>query len=175
MTETGDYEPISVDGDATAEPVPSAADAESLRRERDQYLAMAKEARAEFENYQKRSAREREVERRYWNADLARSILPAIDNLDRALDAARQSGDEGPLVQGVSGTVKQLLDSLARHGIARVDVKPGDPLDPHRHEAVMQQASDQPEGTVAAVFHAGYLIHDRVLRPAGVSVSKGQA
>jgi molecular chaperone GrpE len=102
---------------------------------------------------------------------LARDFLPVIDNLERALAAARQAGDSGPLVQGVALVQAQLLDVLRRHGITRMDPQ-GQAVNYDLHEAVMQRPSaEHPSGTVVEVFEPGYLIHDRVLRPARVAVS----
>jgi len=145
---------------------------QEAERLRDEYLAMAKEKQAEFENYQKRNNKEREEERKYWNRSLIFDLLPAFDNLERALSAA--SNESGPLVQGVAGTQKQLHDILARHGVSKIEVKVGAPLNPNEHEAVMQQPSAEiPAGQVLQVFAAGYKINDRVLRPASVVVSGG--
>src|SRR5262249_21954069 len=103
---------------------------------------------------------------------LAADLLPALDNLERALTAARQKEGNGPLVQGVTMVQNQLLDVLRRHGITKVEAQ-GQPFDANVHEAVMQQPSaDQPTGTVLQVLEQGYLLHDRVLRPARVIVSK---
>lgn len=141
-------------------------------RMRDEYLAMLKEKQAEFENYQKRNAREREEERKFWNRALALDLLPALDNLNRALSTA--ANDTSPLMQGVSGTHRQLHDILARHGVTKIEVAPGAALNPNEHEAVMQQPSAEiPSGHVLQVFAPGYRIHDRVLRPAAVVVSSG--
>jgi molecular chaperone GrpE len=140
-------------------------------RARDDYRAMAQATQADFENYQKRNAKEREDERKYWNRALAADLLGAIDNLDRALAAADA---QSPLAQGVAGTRKALLDALARHGVTRMDVATGAPFNPNEHEAVLQQPSaDVPAGAVTLVLAAGYRIHDRVLRPASVAVSAG--
>jgi molecular chaperone GrpE len=159
---------------ATAE----ATDADSLRerlaaveRERDQYLELLQRTRADFDNYQKRSTRDAQQERRYAQVPLATDLLPALDNLDRALAAARQAGDAGPLAQGVGMVQTQLLDALRRHGITPVAAQ-GQPFDPNVHQAVMQQPSaDQPPGTVLQVLQPGFQVHDRVLRPASVIVS----
>lgn len=144
------------------------ADAE---RARDDYLAMAKSAQADFENYQKRNAKERAEERKYWNRALAADLLGAIDNLDRALAAADV---ESPLAKGVAGTRKSLLDALGRHGVTLIEVAAGTPFNPNEHEAVLQQPSAEvPAGAVTQVLGAGYRIHDRILRPASVAVSAG--
>jgi molecular chaperone GrpE len=140
-------------------------------RELQQMMTFLKQTRADFENYQKRSARDREEERRYAVAPLARDLLPAFDNLQRAVDAAKQVNEQGPLVQGVAATQAQILQTFARHGIRPIEAL-HQPFDPNLHEAVMQQPSaDHPPGTVLQVLQQGFTVHDRVLRPAGVIVS----
>jgi molecular chaperone GrpE len=150
-------------------------DLESLRArasERDQFLNLLQRTQADFENYQKRNQREREQERRYYVSNLAGDLLPVLDNLERATAAAQQAGEQGPLVQGVALVQSQFLDILKRHGVTRIDAQ-GKPFDPNLHQAVMQQpAPDQPPNTVVQVLEPGYVIHDRVLRPAKVAVSK---
>ena len=144
---------------------------EKAEQSRDEYLNLAQRTRADFENYQKRVQRDLAVERRYAQVPLATDILTALDNLERATAAAEQAGEKGPLVQGVAMVHTQLLDILRRHGISRIDAQ-GKPFDPNLHQAVMQQPSDQhPPHTVVGVLEQGYLIHDRVLRPARVVVS----
>jgi len=165
--------------DAQATPDTDAAtavldDLETLRTkavERDQFLGLLQRTRADFENYQKRSQREVQQERRYANQSLAADLLPALDNLERATEAAKQAGETGPLVQGVAMVQAQLLDVLRRHGITRIEAL-GQPFDPNLHQAVMQQpTADQPPNTVVNVLEHGFMIHDRVLRPARVVVS----
>lgn len=142
-----------------------------LAAERDQYLDLAARTRAEFENYQKRMQRERELDRKYAFGPLAESLLPIYDNLDRAVAAAKQAGDNGPLVQGVAMVVTQFLELLKRHGITRIEAD-GKPFDPNLHQAVMQKpADDVPANTVVQVIEQGFLNQDRVLRPAKVIVS----
>jgi molecular chaperone GrpE len=149
-------------------------DLESLRKrseERDQFLALLQRTQADFDNYQKRNQREREQERRYMHQGLASGLLPIVDNLERALGAAQQAGERGPLVQGVGMVHTQLLALLQKHGINRIEAE-GKPFDPNEHEAVMQQPADQvPPNTVVKVLEQGFKIHDRVLRPARVIVS----
>ena len=150
------------------------AELEKLRKlaaERDQYLDMAQRVRAEFENYQKRSQKDREVERRYALTPLVFDLLPVFDNLERTLQAAQQAGEGGSLVQGVAMVQSQFLEQLKRHGITRIDAD-GKPFDPNLHQAVMQQPSAAHEpNTVIQVLEQGFLNHDRVLRPAKVIVS----
>jgi molecular chaperone GrpE len=148
------------------------ARAETAEQEREQFLTLLQRTRADFENYQKRSQRDLAQERRYWHGSLALDLLPALDNLDRATTAAKQANETGPLVQGVALVQAQLLDMLRRHGITRMEAQ-GQPFDPNLHQAVMQQPSaDQPPNTVLQVLEQGFMIHDRVLRPARVVVSK---
>ena len=101
---------------------------------------------------------------------LALDLLPIFDNFERALAAAKQAGESGPLVQGVALIQNQVLDILKRHGISRIEAK-GQPFDPNLHQAVMQQPSQEPANTVLDVLEQGFMIHDRVLRPARVIVS----
>jgi molecular chaperone GrpE len=158
------------------------ADLEALRKQlqlaeqaRDQYIELATRAKADFENYQKRAQRDLATERRFAQAPLGGDLLAAIDNLERATAAAQQAGEKGPLVQGVAMVHGQLLDVLRRHGITRIAAE-GHPFDPTLHQAVMQQPSkDHPPMTVLQVLEHGYLIHDRVLRPARVVVSMAPA
>lgn len=154
------------------------ADLESLRQrlgtveqQRDEYLALLKRTRADFENYQKRVQRDLAEERRYAHAAFARELLPVLDNLQRALGAARQAGEGGPLIQGVTLVRSQLLELLRRHGITPIEPL-GQPFDPQTHEAVLQQPrADVAPGTVVQVLEPGYRLHDRVLRPARVAVA----
>ena len=139
--------------------------------ERDQYFEMALRMKAEFENYQKRSQKDREVERRYAYGPLVLDLLPVIDNLDRAISAAQQAGDSGALVQGVVMVQSQFLEQLKRNGITRIDAS-GKPFDPNQHQAVMQKPTAEVEAnTVVQVLENGFMNLDRVLRPAKVIVS----
>jgi molecular chaperone GrpE len=158
-----------------AQEVPlSAEELEQLRKaagERDAYLDLAARTRAEFENYQKRMQRERELDRKYAFGPLALDLLPILDNLDRAVFAAKQAGDTGPLVQGVSMVQTQFLELLKRHGITRMDCQ-GKPFDPNLHQAVVQQPNNDVEpNTILQVIEQGFLNQDRVLRAAKVIVS----
>jgi molecular chaperone GrpE len=144
---------------------------QTLEKERDEFRNLLQRTRADFENYQKRSQRDMAQERRYAHAGLARDLLPMLDNFERAVEAARQAGEKGPLVQGVAMIQNQVQDALKRHGITRIEGQ-GQPFDPHLHEAVTQQPSqEQPPNTVLQVLEQGYMIHDRVLRPARVIVA----
>ncbi|MCI0380109.1 MAG: nucleotide exchange factor GrpE [Gemmataceae bacterium] len=170
-----------------AEPTTLTADQEleTLRQQAAEYRDLAQRSRAEFENYQKRNARERELERKYWSTPVLLDLLPVLDNLERALAAARQAasltpnpsppegrGDISTLSQGVALVQTQFLDMLKRHGVTRIEAAADRSFDPNLHQAVMQQPSaNQEPGKVLQVLEQGYLYHDRVLRPAKVIVS----
>ena len=147
---------------------------EQLRKraaERDQYLDLAARTRAEFENYQKRLQRDREQERKYAFGPLAEMLLPILDNLDRAVQAGKQAGETGPLVQGVAMVQSQFLELLKRNGVKPIEAE-GKPFDPNVHQAVMQKPSAEVEpNTVVMVIEQGFMNQDRVLRPAKVIVS----
>jgi len=143
----------------------------SLEQERDEFRNLLQRTRADFENYQKRTQRDQAQERRYSHGGLALDLLPILDNFDRAVAAAKQAGESGPLVQGVAMIQNQVLDALKRNGITRIEAM-GQPFDPNLHQAVMQQPSaDKPPSTVLDVLEQGFMIHDRVLRPARVIVA----
>jgi molecular chaperone GrpE len=165
-------EPTTADQKTTGEEVAALqTQLKQAEQARDQYLDLAQRTRADFENYQKRVARDLAAERRFAQAPLAGDLLAPMDNLDRATAAAQQAGEKGPLVQGVALVQSQLLDMLRRHGITRIEAE-GQHFDPNLHQAVMQQPSkDHAPMTVLKVLEHGYMIHDRVLRPASVVVS----
>ena len=147
------------------------AQLQAAEKDRDDYLAQAKRVRADFENYQKRVQRDAAQEKLYAVYGFAADVLPALDNLERALNAAKQAGDNGPLAQGVGLVQNLLLDILKRHGITRIDAQ-DKPFDPNLHQAVMQMpVADKPPMTVVQVLESGYQMHERVLRPARVAVS----
>jgi molecular chaperone GrpE len=142
-----------------------------LQKERDEFRALLQRTQADFENYQKRTLREHQQELRYAHGKLARDLVPLLDNFERAVAAAQKAGETGPLVQGVAMIQGQFIDMLRRHGITPIEAV-GQPFDPNTHHAVMQQPSEEvPPSTVLQVVEQGFMIHDRVLRPASVVVS----
>jgi molecular chaperone GrpE len=148
---------------------------QAVEQKRDEYLDLAQRTRADFENYQKRMQRDLALERRFAQTPLAADLLSSLDNLERATTAAQQAGEKGPLVQGVTMVHSQLLDILRRHGVTRIEAE-RQAFDPNLHQAVMQQPSkDHAPMTVVQVLEQGYMIHDRVLRPARVAVSTAPA
>jgi molecular chaperone GrpE len=127
---------------------------------------------ADFENYKKRAAREKEDWTKFANEDLIRAILPFIDNLERAVNHAQKIADTGVLVEGVQLTLQQLLQALNKFGLSSFE-SVGKPFDPAMHEAMLVVETDKHEpNQVVEEFQKGYLLNDRLLRPATVSVSK---
>ncbi len=127
---------------------------------------------ADFENYKKRAAKEKEDWTKFANEDLIRAILPFIDNLERAINHAEKVADTGVLIEGVRLTIQQLLQVLNRFGLSSFE-SVGKPFDPNVHEAMLVVETDEHEpNQVVEEFQKGYLLNDRLLRPATVSVSK---
>jgi molecular chaperone GrpE len=141
----------------------------------DQYLALAQRTQADFENFRKRAARETAAAQERGAAKLAKELLPAVDNLDRALEAAQSSGngadDERTLISGIKLVHAEVIAALARVGIEPFDPV-GEPFDPQHHEAVAQQPVEGAEpGTIVEVYQRGYRLGDTILRPARVVVA----
>jgi molecular chaperone GrpE len=156
--------------DEKVAPADPADELAAVARERDGYREQLQRAMADFANYQKRARAQAESDRAYAVGNLATDLLGVIDNFERALDAARSTGDSS-IVDGLALVHRQLLDALAKHGVQPIDAV-GQPFDPKQHEAIMQQPSaDYPEGTVVAEMARGYTLGDRVLRPSKVAVS----
>jgi molecular chaperone GrpE len=127
---------------------------------------------AELQTSMRRLQDSARQERKYAHEPLARDLLASLDNFDRALDAAKQAGESGALADGVRVTQSQVLDTLKRYGVEKIAVEAGSPFDPMRHQAVSQvPAPNVPPGAVAGVLQAGFMMYDRVLRPATVVVA----
>jgi molecular chaperone GrpE len=142
---------------------------EELEALKDKYLR----ALAEYQNSLKRAAAERADAARRGQADLAKALLPVLDNFERTLHAARSAKDIRSVVHGVKIVHDQLLKVLGEYGLRRMTLARGDPFDPTRHQAVAQHATDQVEPE--HVFHVaqpGYTMNDLLLRPATVVVAK---
>lgn len=128
-------------------------------------------AYAELDNYRKRANRLLQEETKYAPLSLMRDLLPVVDNLERAIQAAEQSGGSAGLLEGVKMVAQQVHSVLERHHCKRIEAK-GQPFDPHVHEAITQIPSQElPAGTVADVALTGYQLHDRIVRPAQVLVA----
>lgn len=129
-------------------------------------------AAAELDNFRKRKEREVSDLRKYANQNLLRELLEVVDNLERALAASRESGEPEGLMEGVDMTLKVLLKIFDKVGVKPI-ASVQQPFDPSLHEAVMQEPSnDVPVNTVLKELQKGYMLRDRLLRPAMVVVSK---
>ena len=143
---------------------------ETLRREKDALQDRLLRTAAEFDNYRKRVERERREHSEYAGADILTDMLPVIDDLERALQAA--GGDAESYRRGVELIHKQMTDLLRKRGVKPIEAV-GTQFDPRYHEAVMHEVSgEHSEGEVMAELRRGYTLGDRLLRPAAVKVAK---
>jgi molecular chaperone GrpE len=130
---------------------------------------------ADFDNYRKRALREKAEVHRQAQEELMRSLLSALDHLDLALAAADEHDAAGPVVEGFRLVSDELLGALRKHGLKAMDAR-GEPFDPHRHEAIAYVPSaDAPPDHVVEQTRRGYMLGDRLLRPAQVVVASGAA
>ncbi len=147
------------------------AKAEECQALNEKYLRLA----AEFENYKRLAQRDQRDQIKFGNEQLLKELLPVVDNMERAIKAARDNGGNPALVQGVDLTLKQLSGALTKFGVQAVETV-GQLFDPSTHQAVSQVSSDSvPPDHVVDEFQKGYRLHDRILRAAMVSVSSGPA
>jgi molecular chaperone GrpE len=156
QVESHNEEPVQVDELAAA------------TRERDEYLDALQRLKAEFDNYRKRAARDQEQLVARAHERLVRELLPVVDDLERALEAAARH-EEAKLEEGVALVHRELRDALAREGLEEIATDGA--FDPHVHEALLSQPSDATEGSVIEVAQKGYRLGDRVLRPARVVIA----
>jgi molecular chaperone GrpE len=142
------------------------------KRERDEYLELAQRTRADFENYRKRVAKDTSEALARGKAELAREVLPVIDNLERALASGSDPAAHEALVKGVGLVLDELRGKLSGAGVESFDPK-GEKFDPQLHEALSTQpAEDAESGVVLETLEKGYRLNGQVLRPARVVVSR---
>jgi molecular chaperone GrpE len=148
-----------------------AAKAEEVTNLNDKYLRLA----AEFDNYKRLIQRDLRDQIRFGNEHLLKELLPVVDNLERAIKSSREGGGNDVLIQGVDLTLKQLTGALTRFHVVPVETV-GRPFDPATHQAVTSIESEKvPKQHVVDELQRGYLLHDRILRAAMVSVSAGRS
>ena len=141
---------------------------EELQIYQDKYIRLA----AEFENYKRRAQRDQSDAIRYANESLLKKLLSTLDNLERAIQCGKDAGTTGSLLEGVELTHKQFLETVEKLGVRQVS-STGSLFDPNMHQAVAQVESETAEpNTVIEEFQKGYFLHDRILRPAMVTVAK---
>src|SRR5918993_1678371 len=147
---------------------------ERVRAERDMLFEKLARAQADFTNSRRRLQQESDQRAQYANASLIKSLLPVIDNFERALAQDPSKTDATTLLKGMQIVHDQWLNVLRQQQVQEIAPHPGEAFDPTRHEALMHQPSEHPDGAVVQVLQKGYALHDRTLRPAQVSVSKKQ-
>ncbi|MFV0360932.1 nucleotide exchange factor GrpE [Tropicimonas sp.] len=151
---------------------------EALKAERDDYRDRFMRALADAENARKRSERDRREAEQYGGSKLARDMLPVFDNLNRALEAAseEQRARSPALIEGIELTLRELLNVFTRHGITLIRPEIGDRFDPQYHQAMFEAPLPGTRaGDIIQVMTDGFLLHDRLLRPAQVGVSSTPA
>ena len=144
-----------------------------LQADLDRFRDLALRSQADFENYKKRSAREKEDAIKYANSSLLERLVSIIDNFELGLAAAREQDEQSPIYSGMALVQKQLNDLLVENGLQPIEAE-GKKFDPNVHEAIAHEPSGQvPEGIVLRQTRRGYRFKDRLLRPAKVVVSSG--
>lgn len=163
------------------QPSPTAAsDADSddamagLQADLDRFRDLALRTQADFENYKKRAAREKEDSVKYANSSLLQRLVSILDNFELGLAAAKTESERSPIYSGMVLVQKQLNDLLEENGLQAIEAE-GKKFDPNLHEAIAHEPSETPEGTVIRQARRGYRFKDRLLRPARVVVSSGAA
>ena len=163
-------DPVEEQVEAVEEQLEAVDELAEATRQRDEYLDALQRLKAEFDNYRKRVARDQEGLVARAHERLVKQLLPVLDDLERALEAA-VTHEEGKLEDGVRLVHRALADALAKEGLTEVATDGA--FDPHTQEALLSQPSGEAEGTVIQVLQKGYRLGNQVLRPARVVVSSG--
>ncbi|MGI3164208.1 nucleotide exchange factor GrpE [Pseudooceanicola sp. 200-1SW] len=150
-----------------------AAELDALKAERDELKDKWMRALADAENARKRADKQRREAENYGGAKLSRDILPVYDNLKRAVEAAGEKTEENAaLIEGLELTMRELLNTFRKHGIEPIAPEVGDKFDPNEHEAMFEApVPGTKAGEIIQVSAEGFMLHDRLLRPAQVGVS----
>lgn len=166
--------PEEVQLDPATEEFIDAEELEALRAERDEMRDRYMRALADAENSRKRADRDRREAEQYGGSRLARDLLPVYDNLKRALEAASAETREqaAALIEGVELTLKELTNVMSKHGVTPISPAPGDAFDAQVHQAMFEApVPGTKAGEIIQVMAEGFMLHDRLLRPAQVGVS----
>lgn len=145
-----------------------------LQADLDRFRDLALRSQADFENYKKRAAREKEDAIKYANSSLLQRLVSILDNFELGLAAAKTESERSPIYSGMVLVQKQLNDLIEENGLQAIEAE-GKKFDPNLHEAIAHEAGEAPEGTVIRQARRGYRFKDRLLRPARVVVSSGPA
>jgi len=162
----------------TAEAEEETDELEKLRAERDEFKDRFIRAVADAENSRKRADRDRREAENYGGSKLARDMLPIFDNMKRAIDAIAEDQREAQaaLIEGIELTMRELVSVFKKHGIVIIAPEVGDAFDPQEHEAMFEApVPGTKAGDIIQVMNVGFMIHDRLLRPAQVGVSSNPA
>jgi len=148
-------------------------DVAKIKAERDSLFERLARATADFQNTRRRLEQEMDQRMQYANSSLIRSLLPVIDNWERALNVDPEKVDSAAVLKGLQLVHDQMMGVLKQQNVEVIAPQPGTPFDPSKHEALMQQPNDEyTEPTVTQLFQNGYALPGRTLRPAQVAVSK---
>lgn len=161
-------EPIKKEEEKEAQQQPQ-EDVAKLKEERDQYLAGWQRAKADFINHKKDELKRLSDISKYGQEDLMRELITVMDNFDLGLRSLEKNGH---VEKGVYMIRTQLEDILCRNGLSRIQLKPGDIFDPGIAEAIAEVESDGPPGTVVEEIEPGYMLHEKLIRPARVTIAK---
>jgi len=160
------------DAQTDSMPRESLQDADAVMAELSETKEKLLRSQAELENFRKRSRREADEAERYREFGLLRDLLPVLDNVQRAIDAAERTPEAGSLLAGFRMTAQQIEKLLDDHGCTPIETD-GKPFDPEVHEAILHQPVEGvPDGQVVGAVSRGYRLHDRVVRPAQVIVAR---
>jgi molecular chaperone GrpE len=140
-------------------------------KQRDEYLAGWQRAKADFSNYKKEEMKHLEEVMRYGSVDLMKDLIGVLDNFDLGLRTLEKAG---PVEKGIYLIRSQIEDILKKRGLEKIEVRPGDDFDATTMEAMSEVSAEQPTGSVAQAIEPGYRLHEKVIRPARVTISKGK-
>ncbi|RNC29904.1 MAG: Protein GrpE [Candidatus Dichloromethanomonas elyunquensis] len=146
------------------------AELDEYKAKAEDYYAQLQRLKAEFDNYRKRTQKEKEEFAKYASEGMILSLLPVLDNFERAVDSSRRNKDFESLSQGVEMIYRQFLKVLEDHGLKAIEAA-GEQFDPNLHEALLREETDQGENVVLEELQKGYYLKDKVLRPSSVKVS----
>lgn len=148
-------------------------DLQKLQEERDILLNQLARVQADFKNAQRRLEGEKQQAIQFANSKLFKSLIPVIDNFERAIEVDPAKADAAGILKGLAMVKEQLMKVLGENDVEVIAPPPGTPFDPNVHQALMQQPTDEyAEPTVTQLLQRGYAVHGRTLRPAQVAVSK---
>lgn len=164
-------EPKADGGEASGEPTAAERELEAQRKLADEHYQRYLRTQADFDNFRRRSRQEKEDFAKYASAKLIEQLLPIVDNFERALAASKDNTDSEALLKGVDMIHRQLEQVLAQEGLKPIEAV-GQPFNPEYHQAIMQvESEDHEEGVVLEEVQKGYILKDKVIRPAMVKVS----